>query len=354
MEKKVDIIFEEMNGHDGNLGLITLNRPEALNALNHAMFLLLDQKLAEWEKNDAIKAVIIQAAPGRAFCAGGDIRYAYERGIAKDPTLPNFFGDEYNLNKRIYHYSKPYIALLDGITMGGGVGVSIHGSHRVATDRLVFSMPETAIGFFPDIGATYFLSRLPGKIGLYIGLTGVRLTHSDCFALGIVDYVVSQTSFSDIISALAAASLQKNTDATISEIINNFTIPVEKSALLEHQAEIDMCFSKHTVEDILQALEHYPSAWCQLTDDILRTKSPTSLKVTLRQLNEGAKLNFDECMKLEYRLTSRFVKGHDFFEGIRAAIIDKDQTPHWKPAQLEEVKAHDIEMYFAPLEKELA
>jgi enoyl-CoA hydratase len=354
MNQKSDILFDEVQGQQGNLGLITLNRPEALNALNHAMFHLLDRQLTAWATDDHIKAVVIQAVPGKAFCAGGDIRYAYEQRMSNDPTRINFFGDEYRLDQYIYHYPKPYIALLDGITMGGGVGISIHGSHRVATDRLVFSMPETGIGFFPDVGATYFLPRLPGKIGYYAGLTGARLSYSDCLAVGLVDYVVSQGSFPAIIQALADASFTQRNDPVISGVIQQFSRPVEKSSLMEaYQPAINLCFSKPTIEDILRALEQYPDGWCQKVYAILQTKSPTSLKITLQQLQTGGTLSFDECMKLEYRLTSRFIEGHDFFEGIRAVIIDKDQKPRWNPAKLEEVSLHDVEKYFAPLEKEL-
>ncbi|MDR3477331.1 MAG: enoyl-CoA hydratase/isomerase family protein [Gammaproteobacteria bacterium] len=353
MEKKSEILFTEVEGIDGNLGLITLNRPEVMNALNQAMFVALGKHLKKWAADSHIKAVVIQAAEGRAFCAGGDIRSAYERKLENDPTLPDFFGEEYRLNKCIYHFPKPYIALMDGITMGGGVGISIHGSHRVATERFVFAMPETRIGFYPDIGASYFLSRLPHKIGLYLGLTGARLAYNDCLELGIVNHVVARDSFPKIIELLAQTSLDKHADATVSELINQFTRATEKSNFMFHQTEIQTCFSKKTVETIIDALEHYPSAWCEEVTNMLILASPTSLKVTLRQLQEGEKLTFDDCMKLEYRLTNRFLKSHDFFEGVRAAIIDKDNKPQWQPAALGDVKAEDIDLYFAPLSKEL-
>ncbi len=353
MQNNTDIIFEEIIGENGNLGLITLNRPSVLNALNHSMFMSLDKYLKEWEQAVSIKAIVIRAAEGRAFCAGGDIRYAYEKGLAKDPSLPHFFRDEYRLNQYIYHYSKPYIALMNGITMGGGVGISIHGSHRIGTKRLSFSMPETGIGFFPDVGATYFLTRLPGKIGFYLGLTGARIPYNDCLAAGLIDQVIAEDSLQDLINKLAGASLEKNAEATISDICNQFTVPVEKSVLMEHEAEINACFSKNTIEEIFAALENYPSEWCQEVLSVLQKKSPTSLKITLRQLQLGKKLNFDECMKLEYRLTNRFLHNLDFFEGVRAAIIDKDQQPKWQPSTLEEVKASNIESYFLPLENEL-
>lgn len=348
-----EILFEEIPGVDGNLGLITLNRPQVLNALNHSMFIMLHQQLKQWKNDSQIKAVIIRAAEGRAFCAGGDIRSAYERKQKKDSSLHHLFRDEYRLNAEIHHYPKPYIALLDGITMGGGAGVSIHGSHRVATERLVFAMPETAIGFFPDVGASYFLSRLPEKIGIYLGLTGQRISASDCIALNLATHFVSRDSLTRIIEKLANTSLRNETKNTVTTILNQFSIPTEKSNLLELQNKINAYFSENSVENIIHALEKNSNAWEKETLAILKTKSPTSLKVTLLAFQKGMRLDFDACMQMEYRLVHRFLQGHDFFEGIRAAIIDKDQAPHWQPASLENVSNQEIEKYFLPLKEEL-
>lgn len=353
MNAAPDVLFEEVSGRDGNLGVITLNRPQVLNALNHNMFLVINEQLTKWEAADQIKAVIIRAAEGRAFCAGGDIRSAYEKKLANDPTLAYFFRDEYQLNLHIHHYTKPFIALLDGITMGGGAGVSMHGSHRVATDRLLFSMPETSIGFYPDVGGSYFLSRLPYKMGFYLGLTSARVTYSDCVALGLANYMMSRDSFPQLIYALADTSLEENAKAKVSETIEQFTIPYGESALLQYKNVIEKCFSKATVEEILQALEIEGSEWSLQTAAAIKTKSPTSLKITLRALQEGEKSSIDQCMRMEYRLTNRFIEGNDFFEGIRAAIIDKDQKPKWQPAQLENVSHEMVAKYFAPLEQEL-
>ncbi len=353
MNPGLDVLFEEISGREGNLGVITLNRPQVLNALNHNMFISIDRQLTEWEGADQIKAVVIRAAEGRAFCAGGDIRAAYDKKRLNDPTLPYFFRDEYQMNLHIYNYSKPYIALLDGITMGGGAGVSINGSHRIATERLVFAMPETGIGFYPDVGATYFLSRLPYKMGFYLGLTGARIAYNDCAMLGIVNNIVSRDSFSELIYALADISMQNNPKAEVTEVIEKFSVDYPHSELMEHKSEIEACFSKATVEEIFHALEKQNNEWCQQTLTTLKLKSPTSLKVTLRALQEGEKSSFKDCMRTEYRLTSRFIEGYDFFEGIRAAIIDKDQKPQWKPASLKEVSSDEITKYFAPLEQEL-
>lgn len=340
-----DVQFEEVSGRDGHLGLITLNRPQVLNALNHSILNAMEQQLTVWEEANHIKAVVIRAAEGRAFCAGGDIRAAYERKMAKDPLLGQFFQDEYQLNQHIHHYLKPYIALMDGITMGGGAGISLHGSHRVATERLLFAMPETGIGFYPDVGATYFLSRLSHKFGFYLGLTGARIQLSDCVALGLIDQPVEPTAFPDIIYQLADSDFGNDPNAAVTDVLKQFTIPLTGSPLLQHQEEVANCFGKKSMKDILSALEK-GSSWCQTVAAELMKKSPTSLKVTLRALQEAGDLEFDDCMQMEHRLTMHFLEGHDFFEGIRAAVIDKDQTPHWQPAMLEELTAAEIKKYF--------
>lgn len=333
-----DVLFEELTGEHGDVGLITLNRPKVLNALNHAMFLALHKHLQEWSTKKNIKCVIIRAAEGRAFCAGGDIRYAYERGLANDPTLMDFFADEYRLNSLIHHYPKPYIALLDGITMGGGAGISIHASYRIATPKLLFAMPETGIGFYPDVGASYFLSRLPHAMGIYLGLTGARITSADAKALGLVDKIVESDELPDLIEMIRMTSFKNNN--------LGITDKPSSSSLFTHQTDIETCFNQPSVEAILAALEKCANPWCEETIKLLNTKSPTSLKVTLRQLQEGKNLDFDACMKMEYHLTNQFIQGPDFFEGVRAAIIDKDQKPRWKPGKLTEVTEHEVKKYF--------
>lgn len=347
-----EVSFEEVSGRDGNLGLITLTRPQVLNALNHAMFSAIYNQLLEWEAANQIKAVVIRAAEGRAFCAGGDIRAVYDRKKAGDETIPLFFRDEYRMNRLIHYYKKPYIALLDGITMGGGVGISVHASHRLATDRLVFSMPETAIGFYPDVGATYVLARLPHKMGVFIGLTGVRFNHQDCFAVGLVDELVKQNVFPDIIFALADTSFDVDAKLSVTEMLQRFSVLPEKSIWWERRAIIEKCFGKKSVEDIIHALQKEKEEWCHEIAAELKTKSPTSLKVTLRALQEAEKLDFDECMQNEFRLTCHFVEGDEFFEGIRAAVVDKDRKPKWHPAKLEDVTLQKVKKFFAPVEQE--
>jgi enoyl-CoA hydratase/carnithine racemase len=345
-----DVIFEEISGVDGDVGLITLNRPQALNSLNHQMILAMLAQLKIWATANHIKAVIIQAAPGRAFCAGGDLRLIYNLKQQNEPDITRFFYDEYHLNKLIYHFPKPYIALLDGITMGGGVGVSIHGAYRIGTDKLTFAMPETGIGFFPDIGGTYFLPRLSGYIGFYIALTGIKLKIAECMALGITQYQIKSEQMPQIIEAIVAHSIQKT---SLQHLFNDFNLGTTIPELLAQRAMIDEYFSLPTMEAIVQALQKNQNEFCQQALTEINKKSPTSLKVTLRALQAGKQLDFDGCMQQEYRLTSRFLQSHDFMEGIRALIVDKDQKPNWQLASLSEVTNEQINHYFAPLAKEL-
>lgn len=356
MSDYTEVLFDEMPGKGGNLGIITLNRPQVLNSLSHAMISAVQDALQRWASAPDIKAVVIRAAEGRAFCAGGDLRLTYERAKAKarEATVPHFFRDEYHLNSFIFHFPKPYIALLDGITMGGGVGISIHGSHRVATGNLIFAMPETGIGFFPDVGGTYFLPGLPGRTGFYLGLTGARLTSDDCVALGLTQHKVPHASLSDLVQAIADYAFDDNPRASVTRAIEQFQVPSQASPVMEQKEAIDRCFSEDTMEAIMHALRQSTSALCNEAAHTLLKKSPTSLKVTLRALQEGQYLDFDACMRQEYRLACHFLQSHDFLEGIRAVIIDKDQRPVWYPASLEEVTENEVETYFSPLTEELS
>lgn len=347
-----DILFEEYPGEAGNLGMITLSRPKALNSLSHQMIHAIHAQLQGWEKDDSIKAVIIKAVEGRAFCAGGDIRLTYDRYHRQDPALTHYFRDEYQLNRFIFHFPKPYIALLDGITMGGGVGVSLHGSHRVATDNLLFAMPETGIGFFPDVGGTYFLPRLVNKFGYYLGLTGARIGCDDAVELGLAHLKVDSVSLGDIIQAIANQPFGDDANLAVTRVLEGYQLPVQ-SELFNHMEAIESCFSEVTLESIQQALHHSQDDLCKAAADMLAKKSPTSLKVTLRALNEGASYDFDTCMKHEYRLVTHFLAEHDFIEGIRAVIIDKDQRPVWQPPTLHEVTREMVDAYFEPLTEEL-
>jgi enoyl-CoA hydratase/carnithine racemase len=343
MSDDPEILFE----HRGVLGLITLNRPKALNALTHGMALAMQAQLDTWATDPTVKAVAIRGAGEKAFCAGGDIRALYESGKAGTPYALNFYRDEYRLDATIKHYPKPYIALIRGIVMGGGVGVSVHGSYRVADETTTFAMPETGIGLFPDVGGSYFLPRCPGEIGMYLALTGARLKTVDALYAGVATHFAPAKDWDALIGALAAGR-------PVDEVLNRAGESLPPGFLAEHRDAIDRNFSKPSVEEILAALDADHTDWSNDTAKIMRTKSPTSLKIAFRQNREGAKLEFDDCMKMEYRMVTRIVAGHDFYEGVRATIIDKDGAPKWSPADLSGVSDADIDKYFAPLgEKEL-
>lgn len=346
MTDEKSILFSEIASVNGHLGVITLNRPNVLNALNMQMIQELFSQLKKWAAIKDIKAVIVNAAEGRAFCAGGDIRSTYECVKEKNPHMMDFFNDEYALNRFIYYYPKPYIALLDGITMGGGAGISINGSHRVATERLLFAMPETGIGFFPDVGGTYFLPRLPGYNGFYLGLTGARIKADDCVALGIAQHRIQRIALPNLIDALTEERFSDDAFASVTHIINQFREDIKPEILPQHQEVIDACFSLHTMEDIVRALRQQTDKFSQETLEVLTKKSPTSLKVTLRALQLGKEMDFDRCMLQEARLAEKFLQSHDFVEGIRAVIIDKDQKPAWYPDSLDRVNDDVVDSYF--------
>lgn len=338
MSEEAEVLFERR----GAAGIITLNRPKALNALTLGMVRAIHPQLIVWGDDPKIQCVVIEAAGDRAFCAGGDIRALYDWGRAGDPTALDFWREEYKLNTYIKRYRKPYVALMDGINMGGGVGVSVHGSHRVATEKLTFAMPETGIGLFPDVGGTYFLPRCPGDTGMYLGLTGTRLKAADAIYAGIADTYVPSVRLETLKDRLAGGTDPRVAFREVAE-------EEGPAPLASMQKEISAHFSKDSVGDVITSLRTDGGEWATKTADTIEAKSPTSTLVAFRQIREGAALDFEECMKLEYRLIERFVKGHDFYEGVRAAVIDKDQAPKWKPAMLAEMNAGDVDEYFAPL-----
>jgi len=338
MSDEPEVLFSR----DGVAGVITLNRPKALNALTLNMVRLMHPQLQAWAADDAVKLVIIEAAGEKAFSAGGDIRALHDWGKAGDHHVIDFYREEYRLNNYIKHYPKPYIALMSGIDMGGGVGVSVNGSHRVATERLTFAMPETGIGLFPDVGGTYFLPRCPGAIGMYLGLTGERLKAADAIYAGIADVFVSSENLPALKAKLAAG---ESFDAAVKAVSSD----VGEAPLVAHREKIDAHFSKGSVAEIMASLKADGGEWAAKVLATLESKSPTSLLVTFGQITAGAKLEFSEAMKLEFRLTNRFMRGHDFYEGVRAIIIDKDQAPKWQPATLADVKPADVDAYFASL-----
>lgn len=354
MSAFTDVLFAEHPGAGGNLGVMTLNRPQVLNSLDDGMIRAMLDQLTRWGNDAKIKAVVVQAAEGRAFCAGGDIRMVYDKARAHLDSMTDFFFHEYHLNRAIYHFPKPYIALMDGITMGGGVGISLHGSHRVGTERLLFAMPETGIGFFPDVGGTYFLPRIQDHIGYYLGLTGARIKVDDSLLLKIVTQKIHHEKLPNVLQGLIDTDLGDDPHRKVTEFLNMFAEPPVQSELASAATDLNHCFSATTMEGIIERLVASTTPLCKQALETLYKKSPTALKVTLAALINGDKLNFDECMQQEYRLVTRFLLEHDFIEGIRAVIIDKDQSPVWRPAKLSEVSDAAIQAYFAPLKKELA
>ncbi len=332
-----DILFERR----GVAGLVTLNRPQALNAVSLAMVRALTRQLAEWETDPDIARVLVTSNDTRAFSAGGDLRALHDLGRAgRYEEALGYFREEYALNARIKGYRKPYVSLIDGIVMGGGVGISVHGSHRVAGDKFMFAMPEVSIGFFPDVGATFFLPRLPAAFGIYCALTGERLDAADAVAAGVATHRVPSAQFPDLIETLCRAV---PLDASLAACARS----AAHGPVVSHRTAIETLFTGEQVEDILAALDAAGAA------ALIRTKSPTSLKIALAQMRRGSALDFAECMRTEFRIVSRVVRGHDFYEGIRAVIIDKDQAPRWQPSTLAAVSAAEVERHFAPLASEL-
>ncbi len=350
------LLFEELMGLGGSLGLITLNRPQALNALTKDMCIAIYEKLTEWQQMGHIKAVVIRGEGEGGFCAGGDIRWVYGQGSKKSRQ---FFWHEYRMNHRIFHLTKPFIALMHGITMGGGAGISVHGSHRVGAENLLFAMPETGIGFFPDVGGSYFLPRCTGKTGIYLALTGARLHIADALYAGVVDHLVPKDSFEPLIAAIAETRFSDNSSLQVSDLINSFSMEVDgmdiyKPHLLERRSEINHCFSRVSIEQVMNALNESKSDWCHVVLKKMLEKSPTSLKVTLQQLLLGSQMSFDECLRMEFRIVTRFLAHPDFFEGIRSTIIDKDNKPIWRPDNLEDLPPKKILEFFEPLQQELS
>jgi enoyl-CoA hydratase len=344
-----DIMFEQ----HGTAGIITLNRPKAMNALTHPMVHELSAKLTEWAKDSSVTRVVIKANAARAFSAGGDIRALYDFGKSGNHAdALAFWRDEYTLNALIKRYPKPYVALIDGIAMGGGVGISIHGSHRVAGDRFLFAMPEVGIGFFPDVGATWFLPRLAGEVGTYCALTGQRLRNADAVPAGVATHYVASSRFAEVLEALTGAQ-------SVDSVLNHYSERLGTGPLAAHRDAIDRLFIGNKVEDIITALDQEAisgssdAGFAGATAAVIRGKSPLSLKIALSQLRRGKSWSFTDCMKAEYRIAFRIVYGHDFYEGVRALIIDKNLATSWNPPTLAQVTDEEVERHFAPIEQEL-
>ena len=330
-----EVFFEKK----GSLGLITLNRPEALNALTLNMVRLIHPTLKKWEEDNEIKTVAVTAVGDKAFCAGGDIRALYDWGKSNDKKAKGFYYEEYQLNQLIKSYTKPYISFVNGIVMGGGVGISVHGSYRVAGENYSFAMPETGIGLFPDVGGSFFLSRLKNNIGMYLALTGSRIKSSDAIELGIAEYYIMSKNYDDILKQLSDG-------ATPNEVLSSFNSDKINSDLKNNSGKINELFSGNNLENIFEKLENDNSDFSQKNLSLLKSKSPTSLKITFRQIKNGSELDFEDCMRMEYRMVSKVMDDHDFYEGVRALIIEKDNNPIWKPETVEKISDKEIDEFF--------
>jgi len=322
----------------GRTGHILLNRPRALNALDTEMVLAVSAALDPWRDDPAVHAVVIEGAGGRAFCAGGDIRAVRAASLAgQHDAIATFFTAEYALNQAIADYPKPYIALVDGICMGGGIGVSVHGWARVVTEAAMFAMPETGIALFPDIGATYILPRLRGQIGLYMALTGARLLGADAAFAGLATHYTSH----DTIAGLAQA-LAEHGPAALAGVDIAFDAPIAA-----HMDAIDRCFGADSVAAILQRLEAEGTAWSRETLAAIRAASPSAVLWTFEIVRAGAGRTLPQCLAAELALTRHATVHPDFIEGVRAMVIDKDRQPKWSAARIEDVDPADIARLFA-------
>src|SRR3990167_9862712 len=337
-----DILFQTITDHHNNkLGKITLNRPQALNAMSWEMFGELQKYLTLWEKDFAVKAVLITSSSPKAFCAGGDIRAVYENRALPLEEQARYFQREYAINRQLFHYTKPYIAFMNGITMGGGVGISLNGKYRIAGTDLRFAMPETGIGFFPDVGATYHLSRLPNHIGTYLALTGSSIDAGQAKSLKLVDYIVQNDQFDELEQVIVDTLHDKNALHTALQSFHvNATgedLPIEK---------INRCFSKKHAEEIVQALKEEGSAWASETLKKISRVSPLSVKIALAQIRYAKLLSFDAVIAMDLHICKRMLEQSDFIEGIRALIIDKDKNPTWQPDTLAAVSSTQVLSYF--------
>ncbi|XP_050305677.1 3-hydroxyisobutyryl-CoA hydrolase, mitochondrial [Anthonomus grandis grandis] len=340
-----DVILKDV----GDKGVILLNRPKALNSLNLSMVNKIYPALTKWESEK--KLVIMKGAGEKAFCAGGDVKAIAESAFKNEKSLGyEFFKKEYINNGLIGSYKIPYVALIDGIVMGGGVGLSVHGRYRVATEKTLFAMPETQIGLFPDVGGSYFLPRLQGRLGWYLALTGFRLKGSDVFKAGIATHYTDSSNLGDLEDALFKCS----NDSEIKAVLDKFNrTDIPEFSLAPYIDQINKCFSAPTVEEIISRLERDGSKWALDTIQLLNKMSPTSLKVTNKELELGKQMNLFECLQMEYRLAVKCVDGHDFREGVRALLIDKDQNPKWNPATLKDVSEETVSKHFERLPEEL-
>ena len=332
---------------DGVVGLITLNRPKAINSLNQSMVDALRATLTRWDADDAVRTVVLSGAGDRGLCAGGDVVVVYHSARADGTEVRRFWRDEYLLNGQIGRFAKPFVSLMDGIVMGGGVGVSAHANTRVVTETSKVAMPEVGIGFIPDVGGAFLLSRAPGALGLYAALTGAPFSGADAIAMGFADHYVPHSE----LDAFTAAIISDGVESALAR----HAVEPPPSGLAAQRDWIDDCFAGETVEDIVAALRGHDAGPANDAANLIATRSPIAVSVALEAVRRAAKLDtLEEVLIQDYRVSSASARSHDLVEGIRAQIIDKDRNPKWSPATLAAVSASDIEAYFAPVDDDLS
>ncbi|AYG65171.1 MULTISPECIES: enoyl-CoA hydratase/isomerase family protein [unclassified Rhizobium] len=349
MDSTDEVIIERR----GSAGIIRLNRPKALNSLTLPMVRVIASALEDFAADPSLASVIVVGEGERGFCAGGDIRLLHQSGKEGSDGAETFWREEFRLNHAISRYPKPYVVLMDGITMGGGVGLSAHGSHRVVTERTRLAMPETGIGYFPDVGATWLLPRAPGEAGTWMGLAGLVIGAADAIHARFADHCLPSSDLPVLVDAVASLPLSVSA-ADVHALIKTMAVEAGGSRLAANRDVIDRAFASDTVEGILQALASEPSEFATEAAGVIASRSPTSLKLTLRLLRAGrASADLAECLDRELGACMGILYNHDFYEGVRAAVIDKDRNPKWSPATLAEVTPGDIDRFFVPAQPPL-
>jgi enoyl-CoA hydratase len=338
---------DDIRSHvENGVGFVTLNRPKAINSLNQTMVDGLRAVLTDWERDDSVGAVVLSGAGERGLCAGGDVVAIYHSARADGVEARRFWYDEYLMNGQIGSYPKPYVSLMDGIVMGGGVGVGAHANTRVVTDTTKMAMPEVGIGFIPDVGGAYLLSRAPGSLGLHAALTGAPFSGADAIALGFADHYVPHDKLDDLRQSIAADGVES--------AIAAHAVEPPASELAAQREWIDACYAGDTVADIVAALRAHDAGPANDAADLIATRSPIALSVTLAAVRRAATLDtLEDVLAQDYRVSSASLASHDLVEGIRAQLVDKDRNPQWSPASLEAVSTADVEAYFAPVDDEL-
>jgi len=336
----------------GGLGRLTLDRPKARNALSLDMIDALRRELDAWRDDESVHVVCIEGAGDKAFCAGGDVRavsldvQAAKRGKSDGELSREFFRREYQLNLAIARYPKPIVSLIDGIAMGGGLGISVHGSHRIVTEYAELAMPETGIGFFPDVGATYFLPRCPGQLGMYLALTGGTIRASDALYTGLATHFVARETLPELLDLLIQSEWDEPAERVVNDVLTRLEVTAGDPPLLRHRRLLDKCFSADDVRTTFRALANASDEWADATILVLAKRSPTALSVTHRAIRAGADLELEDALRMEYRLSQAMLSVHDFHEGVRATLIEKDRKPVWKPRLLPEVSKDEVASCF--------